>query len=76
MITFRNEKLKDIARKIERWYNVTIEIKNQELGEQAYYGTIMKNKPIDQILEVLRLTSSLKYKIITKPNEKILIYWY
>ena len=76
LITFRNEKLKDIARKIERWYNVTIEIKNPELGEQAYFGTIMKNKPIDQILEVLRLTSSLQYKIITNPDKRTLIYWY
>jgi len=76
LITFKNEKLKDIARKIERWYNVRIEIKNPKLGEQAYYGTIMKNKPIDQILEVLRLTSSLKYKIVNEPNKPALIYWY
>lgn len=76
LITFRNEKLKDIARKIERWYNVKIEIKNPKLGNQAYYGTIMKNKPVDQILEVLKLTSSFKYKIITNPTQPTLIYWY
>lgn len=75
-ITFRNEKLKDIARKIERWYNVKIVINNQRLGEEAYFGTIMKNKPIDQILEVLKLTSSLKYKIITNPTKPSIIYWF
>ncbi|MCK9412594.1 MAG: DUF4974 domain-containing protein [Prolixibacteraceae bacterium] len=75
LITFRNEKLKDIARKIERWYNVKIIINNQKLGEQAYFGTILKNKPIDQILEVLRLTSSLKYRMITKTDVPTLIYW-
>jgi ferric-dicitrate binding protein FerR (iron transport regulator) len=75
LITFRNEKLKDIARKIERWYNVKIIISNQKLGEQAYFGTILKNKPIDQILEVLRLSSSLKYRMITKPDVPTLIYW-
>jgi hypothetical protein len=45
------------------------------VGEQAYFGTIMKNKPVDQILEVLKLTSSLKYKIITRPDKPTLIYW-
>lgn len=76
LITFRNEKLKDIARKLERWYNVKIVIKNPGLGEEAYFGTIMKNKPIDQILVVLQLTSSLKYKIITANDKSTLIYWY
>jgi transmembrane sensor len=75
LVTFRNEKLKDIARKIERWYNVEIVIKNARLGEELYMGTILKNKPVDQILEVFSLTSSLKYKIVPRANEPTLIYW-
>ena len=75
LITFRNEKLKDIAKKIERWYNVKVIIKNPKLGEESYFGTIMKNKPIDQILEVLKLTSSLKYKIVILPTEPTIVYW-
>ena len=75
LVTFRNEKLKDIARKIERWYNVEIVIKNARLGEELYLGTILKNKPVDQILEVFALTSSLKYQIVPRANERTLIYW-
>lgn len=75
LVTFRNEKLKDIARKIERWYNVEIVIKNVSLGEELYLGTILKNKPVDQILEVFALTSSLKYQIVPRANERTLIYW-
>jgi len=75
LVTFRNEKLKDIARKIERWYNVEIVIKNASLGEELYMGTILKNKPVDQILEVFSLTSSLKYQIVPRANERNLIYW-
>lgn len=75
LVTFRNEKLKDIARKIERWYNVEIVIKNARLGEEIYLGTILKNKPIDQILEVFALTSSLKYRIVTRADQRTLIYW-
>ena len=75
LVTFRNEKLKDIAQKIERWYNVEIRIKNAGLGEEIYLGTILKNKPIDQILEVFSLTSSLKYRIVPRANQPTLIYW-
>jgi ferric-dicitrate binding protein FerR (iron transport regulator) len=75
MVTFRNEKLKDIARKIERWYNVQIVINNPKLADELYMGTIMKNKPIDQLLEVFKLTSSLNYRIVPRADKSTLIYW-
>lgn len=75
LITFRDEKLKDIARKMERWYNVKIIIKSNRLGEETYIGTIMKNKPVDQILEIFALTSSLKYKVVPRADKPTLIYW-
>ncbi len=75
LVTFRNEKLKDIAPKIERWYNVQIIINNPKLADELYMGTIMKNKPIDQLLEVFRLTSSLNYKIVPRTDKPTLIYW-
>lgn len=75
LITFSNEKLKDIAKKIERWYNVEIVIKNPRLGDELIMGTIMKNKPVDQILEVFAVTSSLKYRIIPRADRPTLIYW-
>jgi len=75
LITFRNEKLKDIAKKIERWYNVEIIIQRPALAEEPYFGTLMRNKPIDQILEVLKLTSSLKYRIVPRSDKPTLIYW-
>jgi len=74
-ITFRNESLKEIAQKIERWFNVVVIIQNSELENVNYNGTILKNKPIDQILEVLRLTSSLNYQIVPRADKPTLIYW-
>lgn len=75
LVTFRNERLEDIAKQIERWYNVEIIIQKEGLGEERYFGTILKNKPIDQILEVLKLTTSLEYEIVPRANEPSLIYW-
>nr|WP_321450957.1 FecR domain-containing protein [uncultured Carboxylicivirga sp.] len=75
IIIFRNEKLEDIAKKLERWYNVEIIIKNKNLANELYFGSIMKNKPIDQILEVLKRTSSLHYQIEYRSDRPTLIYW-
>ncbi len=75
IITFRNEKLKVIAKKLERWYNLEIVIEREALGEESYFGSIMRNKPVDQILEVLRLTSSIRYRIVQRPDKPTLIYW-
>ncbi len=75
IITFRNDKLKDIAKHLERWYNVEIVIEDKDLAEELFFGSIMKNKPIDQILEVLKKTSSLNYKIEYRSEKPTLIYW-
>ncbi len=75
LVTYRNEKMKDIARQIERWYNVEIVIQKEGLGEERYFGTILKNKPIDQILEVFKLTTSLEYEIVPRADKPTLIYW-
>ncbi|WP_346863954.1 FecR domain-containing protein [uncultured Draconibacterium sp.] len=75
LVTYRNERLEDIAKQIERWYNVEIVIQKEGLGDERYFGTILKNKPIDQILEVLKLTTSLQYEIVPRANKPSLIYW-
>ncbi len=75
IIIFRNEKLKEIAKKMERWYNLEIVIQREALAEEPYYGSILRNKPVDQILEVLKLTSSIEYTIVQRPDKPTLIYW-
>lgn len=63
IITFRNVPLWNIVGKIERWYNVEIEIRSKELQNQTYSGTLLKSKPVDQILEALSITASFNYEI-------------
>uniref|UniRef100_UPI003217528C FecR domain-containing protein n=1 Tax=uncultured Draconibacterium sp. TaxID=1573823 RepID=UPI003217528C len=75
MITFRNERLGDIAQMMQRWYNVEIVFDTPQLAEELYNGTIMKNKPLDQILEVFRITSSIEYSITPRTDKPTLIYW-
>jgi ferric-dicitrate binding protein FerR (iron transport regulator) len=63
MITFSNRRLEDIVRDLERWYSVEIIFTNDACKEIRYSGTILKHKPVDQVLEILRLTSDFKFDI-------------
>lgn len=75
LITFRNERLEDIARMMQRWYNVKIVIEDKKLADELYNGTIMKNKPLDQILEVFRITSEIEYEVVPQSDKPTIIYW-
>ncbi|TKG94914.1 DUF4974 domain-containing protein [Puteibacter caeruleilacunae] len=75
-ITFKDERIEDIARKLERWYNVRISIENEELKDQLYTGTILRFKPIDQILEVLRITGNIQYNLDMQQDRKSQIQLY
>jgi ferric-dicitrate binding protein FerR (iron transport regulator) len=73
-LLFRDERLGDIAEKLERWFNVEIQFETEQLKELKFTGSILKNKPLDQILEVLKYTSELEYTIEMKNNKPSIIY--
>lgn len=60
-----------LLRNIERWYNVDIELENKKLQDGLFNGTLLRNKPLEQILDVLVVSSEISsYKIINNPDEK------
>lgn len=67
---FRDRTLEYIAERLERWYNVEINFKNQSIGQIKFTGTILKNKPLSQVLEAITLTAPIRFDINVKPNEK------
>lgn len=74
LVTFRDETLFEISKKLERWYNVKIIFEDKELKKVLYSGTILKYKPIDQILEVLKLTADIEYKLKVRAEEQSIIF--
>jgi ferric-dicitrate binding protein FerR (iron transport regulator) len=73
-IMFNNTPLGEIALKMERWYNVKFIFRNQQLKNVHYSGTILRGKPIDQILEIMKITANINYKIVIKNNSPNIIY--
>lgn len=59
-IRFDNEMLSDVARRMERWYNVDINFTTKEAGEIKFTGTVLKNKPVDQSIQAISLLLPIK----------------
>lgn len=74
-IVFDDEKLSDIAGKLERWYNVDIQFKEEVVGDLLFSGTILKHKPFNQIVTAfeLLLPVTINYTHINNGKDIIII---
>lgn len=61
-LIFRDETLLQLARLLERWYNVKIEIMDEEVGKYQFTGRI-ENETIEQALKALSIASDLDFRI-------------
>ncbi len=68
-LVFDDERLQEIALKMERWYNVKIEIKSEKLFDKRISGSFI-NENIDQAMEALSITGKFHYKRL---NDTIII---
>lgn len=69
-LVFREEPFSELAVRLERWYNVEIEINNPSIADAKMNG-IFENETIIQALTALQETIQFKFE---KNNNKILIY--
>ena len=75
-LIFTDETLENIAEKLERKYDVKIQIDTDRLKSQRYTG-ILKNVSIEQALKALQLTTGFQYTIdenyirISEKNSRI-----
>ncbi|MEZ4970776.1 MAG: DUF4974 domain-containing protein [Flavobacteriaceae bacterium] len=69
-LVFRGVQFKNIVKKLERIYNVSIVNNNKELGEQYFSASFDKDDPMEQIFASFRTSYRFTYTI---ENEKITI---
>ncbi len=62
MLSFRDEPMVDVIKKIERWYNVEIILKDQELENYKYWATFV-DETLDEVLKLIKLTSPVDYSV-------------
>lgn len=61
-LVFKSERFEDLALRMERWYDVKIEIRGKELKNSRYTGTFEKES-IEQALRALSLSLPFDYSI-------------
>lgn len=69
-LVFRDETFEEVARMMERWYNVIIEIEDEALKSTLLSGTF-ENETIEQALDALKYMKGFSY---STSGEKIQIY--
>jgi len=67
-LIFVNMNMKDLVVLLERKYGVEIEIKNKEILDLHFDGTI-KNETIIEFLEIIKKTLPINYKIVEQKIE-------
>ena len=80
-LVFREDPMPEVARRIERWYNVKIELADKELEKYSFRGTFEDDK-LEEVLRLLSMTSPIRYTISprklladgTFDKEKVTIY--
>jgi len=68
-LTFKNEEFSNLARSMERWYNVDINFENESAKQLRFTGIIEKEN-IGEALKALQLTEKFNYAI-TDSNIRI-----
>ena len=80
-LVFRSDPMTEVVRRIERWYNVDMELVDKELEKYSFRGTFQDDS-LDEVLRYLSMTSPIRYRIIDRKlqdngviqKKKVLIY--
>ena len=66
---FQDDSFQNIANRLERWYNVDIEIDDPKINELTFTATFI-DEPLYQILEMLEIVSPIKFENLKRTKLK------
>ena len=80
-LVFRGDPMAEVARRIERWYNVKITIADKELERYSFRATFQDDS-LEDVLKFLSMTSPIRYKVTPRKllpdgnftKEEVIIY--
>jgi len=64
-LVFRGDDMAEVARRIERWYNVKVVLADKELQQFSFRATF-EDDSLEEVLNLLSMTSPIRYKIIPR----------
>jgi len=64
-LVFENEPFEELAKRLERWYNVSIDIKDSSiLDGNRYTGKFLHNESLDVVLKIISRTTPINYTVL------------
>jgi len=66
-LVFRDDAMAEVVRRLNRWFNVEIEIPDPEIAQYVYTATF-SDETIEQILDLFKRTSPVQYTVIPAPR--------
>jgi ferric-dicitrate binding protein FerR (iron transport regulator) len=66
-LVFKNDPMAEVVERINRWYNVRLIIKDEEILEYRYRATF-NDETLDEVLKMLKITSPIDYY---EPKRKV-----
>ncbi|MBI9061868.1 MAG: FecR family protein [Marinilabiliaceae bacterium] len=73
LIQFRSAPMQQVATYIERWYNVDVKFENKNSQTVLVNGTMLKDKPVLEVLNLLEMTGQVDYEIIEKGHDRPIV---
>lgn len=64
-LIFRGDDMAEVARRIERWYDVKVEIADNELFQFSFRATFVDDS-LEEVLKLLGMTSPIEYKVMPR----------
>lgn len=61
-LVFRGDPMAEVARRLERWYNIKVELADKELEKYSFRATFEDDK-LEEVLRLLSMTSPISYQI-------------
>ncbi|MGV8096235.1 MAG: FecR family protein [Mangrovibacterium sp.] len=73
---FLEASLREICEELEKWYSVEILIDKRQNENEIFSSVIKKSTTIKQVLELLKLTTGMNYRIVEKGDGTDVIHLY
>ncbi len=70
ILTIKGETLEQLAKKLERQFDIQITFNDEELKERTYSGSI-KDEDLDTVLEAIKYTSTFNYE---REGQNVILY--
>ncbi|WP_299776559.1 FecR domain-containing protein [uncultured Formosa sp.] len=63
VLVFQNNDLRYVTNRIARYYNVKIEIENEDLAKESFSGYLDLNEDIDKVIQNIQASTNMNYTI-------------